>query len=120
MERPHQHVCAFDTEMYLSILFSFLPLQNWNAYIGKLGRKDFYFNVSKNGSQLQDMMVDLSHILSDSGGKTHTIGVMINFTLDKAVLTVADSFPGRTFLYGSFTGNDFTTQIKGWYEHLYM
>ena len=90
-------------------LLSFL-LQNWNAYIGKLGRKDFCFNVSKSvksGVQLQDLL-NLTSILDEQ-----TVGVIVNFTLDKAVLTPAGDATENTILHGTFTGNDFTTQIKG-------
>ena len=100
---------------YVSLFF-FL-LQNWNAYIGKLGRKDFCFNISKtemSGARLEDVP-SLSSILSDDIGERHTVGVMINFTLDKAVLTSAKEAAENTILHGTFTGNDFTTQIKGRY-----
>ena len=57
---------------------------------------------------------DVLNLSSMNGGERHTVGVMINFTLDKDVLTSA---PENTFLYGTFTGNDFTTQIKGRCTH---
>ena len=100
-------------DKYVSLL-SFL-LQNWNAYIGRLGRKDFCFNISKtemSGAQLEEVP-SLSSILSDDSGERHTVGVMINFTLDKAVLTSAKEAAENTILHGTFTGNDFTTQIIG-------
>ena len=100
-------------------------LQNWNAYIGRLGRKDFCFNVSKTA----DVSTKLSDILpqvvfpSASGGEKntsyYTVGVMLNFTVDKSVLqstedkrTLESSHHSLT-LFGSFTGSNFTTQIKG-------
>ena len=91
-------------------------MQNWNAYIGRLGRKDFCFNVNKSEMsgvhQLQDVLSQ-SSILSDSGDIL-TVGVIINFTVDKAVLT-----PANRVLHGNFTGKDFTTQIRGRYT-LYL
>ena len=100
---------------YVSLL-SFL-LQNWNAYIGRLGRKDFCFNINKteaSGVRLEDVP-SLISILSDDSGERHTVGVMINFTLDKAVLKSAKEAAEDTILLGTFTGSDFTTQIKGRY-----
>ena len=94
-------------------------MQNWNAYIGRLGRKDFCFNVSKSEmsemQQLQDVL-NQSSILDDSGNREgrDTVGVIINFTVDKAVLTQANGV-----LHGTFTGKDFTTQIRGRYT-LYL
>ena len=91
-------------------------MQNWNAYIGRLGRKDFCFNINKNEmsgvQQLQDVL-NQSSILGDSEER-YTVGVIINFTVDKAVLT-----PANRVLHGTFTGKDFTTQIRGRYT-LYL
>lgn len=95
-------------------------MQNWNAYIGRLGRKDFCFNISKSEIsevQLQDVL-NQSSILGDSGNREgrDTVGVIINFTVDKAVLHVT---PANGVLHGTFTGKDFTTQIRGRYT-LYL
>ena len=73
--------------------------------------------VEKNGTHLHEVL-DLSSILDGNEEEQHTIGVMINFNLDKAVLTsiIEHKQPSEnTLLYGRFTGNDFTTQIKGRY-----
>lgn len=61
--------------------------------------------------QLQDVL-NLSSILGDSGDR-HTVGVIINFTLDKAVLKLAREDAENRVLHGTFTGKDFTTQIRG-------
>jgi hypothetical protein len=90
-------------------------LQNWNAYVGRLGRKDFCFNVSKS-EKLQNVL-DLSSILNDNGKKRPTVGVIINFTVDEAVLREAAE---STVFHGTFTGSKFTTQIGGTDMYMYM
>lgn len=102
-----------------------LAFQNWNAYIGRLGRKDFCFNISKDEMDrvyLHDLL-GTDGILA-SGEGLYTVGVTIDFRLDRTVLLpptqtamaatrAAIQNEQSTFLFGSFKGNHFTTQIKG-------
>ena len=121
-KQPHHSVCVCVCidEPVLTFL-----MQNWNAYIGRLGRNDFCFNASKDekdGLVVRDIVKDdILRGVKD----VYTVGVMINFTINRTIL------PSRTkskkltenqpnlFLYGRFAGSNFTTQIKGNLKVLY-
>ena len=111
------HVCV-----YVIMLCDFVhfPLQNWNAYIGRLGRKDFRFDVSGNSiserASLYDSVSEDGSFLGNSGAGSYTVGVMIDFLVNKSLVepsSTRNSVDEELVLFGSFHGSDFSTQIKG-------
>ena len=93
-------------------------LQNWNAYIGRLGRKGFCFDVPaevrSDGTSLRDIASEEGGILS-ARPRNYTVGVMIDFTMNRTTLihSATKHNSEDLVLYGTFIGSDFSTQIKG-------
>ena len=63
-------------------------------------------------------VTNLEDLLPNSTAPTremYTVGVMINFTVDRTVLPSTMQREPSLFLYGRFHGDKFATQIKGSY-----
>ena len=68
------------------------------------------------GASLYDSVSEDGSFLGDSGAGSYTVGVMIDFLVNKSLVTPSstrNSVEEELILFGSFHGSDFSTQIKG-------
>lgn len=121
-----EHVlCAFfkNKILYYLYIFLYFSIQNWNAYVGKFGERDFCFQESASGSKTKfptlldnhlanycSPSIDNTSFCSQVGNHIQfgTVSIELDFTLQRHIVNSSKG------IISTFSGKDIGAQIKGY------